>query len=136
MHAKNQILATAGLLDSSYVQIGHANVPKGSNYSMIKANIEILASNEVPFTGGDGEAAFALLGHGGLNTVGNIKGDIEVKLAVDITFRAGKGLISFAQMGHGGNGLKDGKITVEKAENITFTGGVEAQTYAQVAMAG
>ncbi len=151
---------------ASYGMIGHGGYQSGASNRGISydGNITIDAlgvksgsDGDVTAEAGDGDFAFALIGHGGARSesIGTITGDVVVNSANDVTLRGGERyantLVSstinfdtslynssnFAQIGHSANpddarrtGNTDGNISVAALNNITLDGGGGYSAYA------
>ncbi len=122
---------------SSYVQIGHGGnrlefgLTDAWNY---EGNISIAAAGDINFQGGRVAGSYALLGHGGFGTVGNLNGNMSVAAKDDISFTAGSGSNAFAQLGHGGlesSGSRQGDLTVFAGDDVSFRAN-NNQAYAQL----
>lgn len=151
---------------AAYGMIGHGGYQHGANNRGISydGNITIDAlgvkpgsDGDVTVEGGDGDQAFAVIGHGGsrAESIGTITGDVVVNSANDVTLRGGEryantlvssvvnfdtGLYNsnnFAQIGHSPGpddarrtGNTDGNISVAALNDITLDGGGGYSAYA------
>lgn len=85
----------------------------------VDSNIRIVVKDDVVVTGGDGNDAFAIIGHGFGDGQGNIDGDITIVADTagnynEVVVIGGDGDLAFGQIGHNGDsGAINGGISIQ-----------------------
>lgn len=101
-----------GNADRSGVQIGHGGFRSAAEFGSANGNghngtITVLSSGAVAVTGGRGNQAPSMIGHGGYEAFGDHFGDIVVEGRNGVSLAGGpnasRGDQSFVQIGHGGH---------------------------------
>lgn len=150
--------------DLSYAHLGSGGYDADNGTAFTLGNegtIQVTAGGDVRFHGGNGQAAYTLLGHGGYATQGGNSGGITVNAPGIVEFLAGRGADltdggDFAQLGHGGydaDGNHSGAIVVNAGSGVVsmqpggfgggatsvglnFKGGRTDQAYVQLGHGG
>ncbi len=126
----------------NYAQVGHgaAFSPPGVNPEHhYRGDISIERAADVRFLAGEGESAYAQLGHGGESLAADLTGEIVLGEVGEIAFGGGAGNYANARLGHGGRrsgGDHSGSIRIERANDLTFSGGVALGSNVQLGHGG
>ncbi len=139
----NVLSATGGDTgEFTYAQVGHVGADlavdpyiEASAYSWI----EIAAGDDILFSGGAGDNAYAQLGHGGSFTRGGHDGGVIIYEADDVEFSGGGGQAAYAQLGQGGastTGDQWGETVIWDVDDIHFTAGDGKGAYVQLGQGG
>ncbi|MCB1063843.1 MAG: hypothetical protein KDN20_13085 [Verrucomicrobiae bacterium] len=135
--------ALAGSTLGSSAQIGHGGAVESVELVEIDGEICVVSADgtTVNAATNGGEAAYAMVGHGGINLQGTKSGDVTLTTGSTgtggVALTAGAGDSAFAQVGHGGllsGGDMSGNLNVIAANGgaIAVNGGSGSGSYAML----
>jgi hypothetical protein len=144
----------AAAMNQRFVQLGFRADQAAAGFN-IAGTINVQLADNLIATAGSQDAAYAQVGHGGLNFSfdinnppnpaapgGSYGGNITISTPGDLLFTSGLGNASYAQLGNGGyaanstNGGISGDISISRARNLTFTAASGNGSYAQLGDGG